>query len=199
MKMPISGRVTLIVALFLSHQAQAEEETKPIPWEENQPVCVAWQADKLFLLVSDERPVGINCRASILVNNEKSGVHVRVQIPLEDFDSGEPDRDAIVRELLSNQGKSSLSFKTETLPLLEWKKRMGHPKGTLKGFLVLRGEEHEVLLNFHVESDFLVGQVVTGFSALKTEAPSVGLGMVAHVRDPLVLHFRIARSLVQVY
>ena len=193
----VRGLVFLLILVGGASHALGEDEAVVIPWEEKSPVCVAWEADKLFMLVSDERPVGVNCSGVFLMEQTTAGVVGVVDVPVQGFESGEETRDEEVVELLSGNNSRSLTFKTKPYSRSEWRTNVMTSKGAVEGVLTIAGQETPVTLSFTEEGQYLVGKLRTSFSALKLEPPSVGWGSIALVRDPLVLHFRVQKALTR--
>ena len=181
--------------LVASHPALADDEPVVIPWDANQSLCVAWEADKLFLLVSDERPVGMACEGAMVLEQGPEGVRSVVEVPVEAFNSGEEARDEAVLEILSGGGAQTIVFKSKFLQRSDWRTLISGQSGTLEGDLTIAGITTSVKLNFKRDGQHITGRVETSFSALKLEPPSVGWGSITLVRDPLVLHFRFLQSL----
>lgn len=195
----VRGLVFLLILIGGASHALGEGESVAVPWPEDSPVCVAWEADKLFMLVSDERPVGVNCSGVFLMEQTSAGNVGVVDVPIRGFNSGEETRDEEVAELLSANKSTSLVFKTKPYSRTEWRANVMTSKGAVEGVLTIAGNDTPVTLSFTEEGAYLVGQLRTSFSALKLEPPSVGWGSIALVRDPLVLHFRVLKSLTQIF
>lgn len=195
----IQGMVFLLLLCGGSSLALAEDEAPVIPWDDTSPVCVAWEADKLFMLVSNEKPVGINCSGVFLLEKTPDGTVGVLDVPVLGFDSGEKSRDEDVAEILGADGAKSISFKTNPYTRSDWRINVMDAKGKVEGVLTIAGKETPVTLSFVAEGDYLVGRLETSFTALRLEPPSVGWGSIALVRDPLVLHFRVLKTLTQIF
>jgi len=197
----MQGMVFLILLCGGSGLTWAEEEAEApvIPWDDTSPVCVAWEADKLFMLVSNENPVGINCSGVFLLEKTDEGTVGVLDVPVLGFDSGEKSRDEEVAEILGADGAKSISFKTKPYTRSDWRINVMDAKGRVDGVLTIAGKETPVTLSFVAEGDYLLGRLETSFTALRLEPPSVGWGSIALVRDPLVLHFRVKKTLTQIF
>ena len=191
-----SSALLLVTVLLSSTSFADDNHSAVIPWEADKPLCVAWEADKRFMLVSDERPVGIACAGDLTIERESEKARCVVTVPIHRFRSEEKGRDDAVREVLSGNGAKTVQFKSDELSPAVWKELISQQSGKLRGSLIIANKRTPVTLEFRQHGSHFIGEVRTSFSELKLEAPSVGWGSIALVRDPLILHFKFVRDLL---
>jgi len=171
--------------LFLLGSVQAEGVKFPV-----QGNCVAWKTKKTLFLMNSLEPVGTNCQIKIELEKEGNSSRVRVLVPVSGFDSGEPERDLHVQEILKAKDFPNIVFQSDALDPKEWK--TGEPK-ELRGKLSVAGKE--VPINLTVSKDkegnAAQGYLIAKFTTFGIEPPSVAMGVVAKVQDYLELHFRV--------
>jgi hypothetical protein len=207
---------TLLLAIFLctSCIGLAFAETG---WPTKDSNCVRWVVQKRMFLVKEIKVAGYNCAIKLAVSSDsesqspatsgKAGESatsttrttnrkVSVSIPLDRFDSGEPERDEAVTDLLKNKSGKHIQFTTSALNSEQWQ---ALANGTLKridGMLDISGRSMPITVSLRYDSTRIFGDVRTAFSRLQIPPPVVAGGAIAKVRDSLRLEFRIARSTV---
>ena len=187
--------LTLITILLFSNFAKGEDFVK-INWTEGKS-AVAWVAKKRMFLVKNVEPVGLN--ASIGISKDSSANKFVIRIPIEKFDSGEPDRDKEVTSMLKGDVQPDLLFTSDAIAA-EFEKSLtqDHYTGKLGGELQIGGKSFPV--SFDVKKtkdshgDAREGELRTTFTAFGIEPPAVAGGLVAKVKDDLTLMFHIYLS-----
>lgn len=184
-------------------------------WPPSGTDCVRWVVQKRMFLVKEIKVAGYNCTLGLAVKTSSPPqpapavapvvtptqpkpaptTHiVSVTIPLNGFDSGEPDRDEAVTALLGGKRSPNLRFTTKPLSGQQWQ---SITNGTLKqvaGTLDVNGRAMPMTLALRYDSTYIFGDIRTAFSRLRITPPVVAGGAIAKVRDPLRLEFRLARA-----
>ncbi len=152
--------------------------------------CVAWKAKKTLLLISDQEPIGINCDITTkLLTSPGSSQVLSVIIPVAGFNSGEEDRDELVKHLLGSPQKE-LSFVSERLPLKNWQTHI-EGRNKIKGSLRINGKVYPVTAEYKITAGFAQGSITTKLSRFGIEPPEIAGGLVASVEDYIQLQFNL--------
>ncbi len=196
------------IALLFGGFASASND-----WTADQTNCVKWVAQKRLLLFKEVEVTGYNCSIEVSVLRRRNPStqsasqpagsvtrqdtnyrSVSVLIPLNRFDSGEPDRDASVTGLLGGQTSPNIEFTSMVMSPQQW---TALDEGTLKslnGTLTINQRSHPITLSIRYDSAHLYGFVQTRFSSLRLQPPTVAGGAISKVRQPLRLEFKLARK-----
>ncbi|SMF77244.1 YceI family protein [Pseudobacteriovorax antillogorgiicola] len=176
----------VLISMLIGQVAMAE-----LKWPQETPAA-AWEAKKTMFLVSSSQPVGMNNAITVRLEQKGDGEAITVQIPVDKFDSDEPDRDKDVAQIL---GGGSLRFTSQAFNQAAWQDL---EKGTTKkisGTLTIGKESFPVEFDIKVTNEsgktVLVGSTESTLSAFKIEPPSVAGGLVASVDDYIKLHVRL--------
>jgi len=185
-------KLVLLTTLGLGVFAKGEESAK-IVWPAGKS-AVAWVTKKRMFVFQNVEPMGLN--SSVRVTLNESQKTVSIQIPINKFDSGEPDRDTEVVKILKGDAQPDLLFTSDPISEdLQKNILQDHSVGRLGGKLQIGGKAFPV--SFEVKKgkegqlEFLDGELRTTFTAFDIEPPSVAGGLVAKVKDELTLRFRI--------
>ncbi|MEE8484193.1 MAG: hypothetical protein V3S46_06305 [Nitrospinota bacterium] len=101
--------------------------------------CVGYKASKKMFFFMDMNVIGINCDIDLARQTDSDGEKIRVEIPVEKFDSGIGIRDDYVADLLGGSGKMPIVFETFI--------GTSHIPSELTGTLFIRNESYPVVLN----------------------------------------------------
>ena len=186
------SKILLISILGFCNFAQGEESLK-VTWPAGRS-AVAWMTKKRMFLIKNVEPVGLNTSISIFKDDDKKTISIR--IPINKFDSGEPDRDKDVVRILKGNIQPDLLFTSDAVnDELEKNIMQDQFSGRLSGQLKIGGQSFPVTFNVKKtkdsHGDLLEGELATTFTAFEIEPPTVAGGLVAKVRDDLTLLFRI--------
>lgn len=184
-----------------------------VKWPNHTSNCVRWVAQKRMFLVKELEVVGHNCSIQVEVtiphnrtestqtqtsNTIEATVDpsrsVSVIIPLNRFDSGEPERDLTVTKLLGSQRAPNIKVQTSVIDPQQW---LGLSKGTLKaldGTMTINNVPHPITMSLRYDTTHIYGSVHTRFSTLKLQPPTVAGGAIAKVRQALRLEFKLTRT-----
>jgi hypothetical protein len=185
-----TSRVAFALCFFAISCAVADE----VKFAEDQH-CVAWRTKKRMMMVKRLEPVGINCAAKTKAIASGEGFVLNLEVPVDQFNSGEPKRDQEVVKLLG----AAVSFESQPLTM-EKIKSLGDEPQAVSGQLQMNGKKFPV--EFQVTAKkagdwIFTGQVVSKMSAFEVEPPTVGGGMIAKVDDYLELHFQFHSSKIE--
>lgn len=155
-----------------------------------------------MFLVSTVNPVGINCKFNSKIVTGERGRSLELRVPIEGFESGEPERDKEVLKILKAEVQPELVIRTEDLGAEGADKLFGKEKSELSAELTIGGKKFTIpKVSYQIEVregvKFLVGHVSTTFSAFDIEPPAVAGGLVAKVQDVLELHYQIRKDRIQ--
>lgn len=182
---------SLVIGLSVFHESsEATEGSKDLALNVTQfqpdKSCVAWKASKRMFLVKSVEPVGVSCNVELKWNTQSR--ELVVEVPIDSFDSQEPERDAEVAKLLKATEHPSIQIATAAISAAEIEALRAKEAVTLKGRMSLAGQTLEKDFKVYRLSDELAHVVLqTSFSELNLQAPTVAGGVVAKVRDPLTL------------
>lgn len=151
---------------------------------------VSWKTSKRMFLLSTQTPVGIN-RAVEVQTGIKDTRYIRLLIPIDKFDSGEPERDQEVLKILKADIQPKLIFSTSLLKSAEYERLVRGDINEIDGTLSIAKIEHPVTVKITRTGNFLVGTIKTKFTTFGITPPKVAGGLVAKVNDELELVGRI--------
>ncbi len=155
--------------------------------------CVAWKAKKKMWLVSTVEPIGINCDIKAEISDPLINRHtITVTIPLDKFNSQEPERDKEVADrYLKSKIQPALEFKTPELNNADLQKIMTGETKEIAGKLKIAGTSFDITFDLAVtstEGGYNIGlSTRTAFSKLAVERPKIAGGLMANTLDQLEL------------
>lgn len=156
--------------------------------------CVGYKTTKGMFLVTSVDVIGTTCEFAMTFQpSVKGNLKIRVEVPVDRFDSGNGKRDREVANILGGEQKAPMVFEAEVPS--DFRNYLTTEQ-TIKGTFKVLGEEHQLALTMTVRrdgaSEKLLFQAKTAFSALKLKVPNVGpFGMVASPRDEVLLFGQI--------
>ena len=160
--------------------------------------CVAWKTKKTMFLVSDEEPVGKNCKITVSAKKDSTGTQILMSIPIKAFDSGEPDRDSEVFLILMGKESPDLKFVSNRLGNNSLEQMKAGKLMSVPGQLKIGKKSFPISFQSKGKMQgskvFFIGKAKTTFSKLGMEPPSVAAGLVASVDDYLELHLHLDGS-----
>lgn len=187
----------ILIGIFISlvgmsHFAKGNDSMK-INWTEGKS-SVAWMTKKKMFLFKNVEPVGFNTAITVLKDVNKKTISIA--IPIDKFDSGEPDRDKEVIKILKGDVQPELLFTSDAISEdLEKNLLQDQFSGKLNGELKIGRKSFKVIFNIKNGKDgqrmFIEGDLQTSFTAFEIDPPKVAGGLVAKVSDELTLAFRI--------
>src|SRR5262249_7763169 len=146
-----------------------------------------------------KHPVGISCKVTSLLKktSAKEG-YAEIRVPIQSFDSGEPDRDKTVVEILHADKQPDLILRTKTLPLSELEGLWSKKSCTVDGEMEMGGKKFALTIPFETTQEaqtaVLRGKIETTFTAFGLNPPAIAGGLVAQVKDELELHYQLRRD-----
>ena len=162
--------------------------------------CLAYKTEKTVFFFFDEvEVIGKSCEvtAKILWNDSEKQAQVEVRVPVTSLDSGNSFRDNDISGILRAELIPNILFISNWLSRADLQKMLEKQTIEVSGDLEVAGNTFPVKfpLNFNVLDDFILieSQLITSFSALKVEVPTVGLGgILAEPGDnlELLVHLR---------
>lgn len=159
--------------------------------------CVAYKAKKRMFLIRTVKVLGKNCNIVSQVIPDVGGVYsYKLEIPIENFDSGDEERDKDVRKILKQKAQDSLYFYSEKMSKKEWQKLMVTGKSfSINGTLSMAGQETPIKASVKLiktakgfEAD---GIIYTQFKSFNLQPPKLFGGLMASVKEELELHFHL--------
>ena len=195
MKKLITIFITSILLTLSPHSAFAEERIF-IPEEH----CLAYKTEKTVFFFFDEiEVIGKSCEVTAKMRWNDSGeqAQVEVRVPVTSFDSGNFVRDSDISGILRAELTPNIRFISNWLSRTDLQKMLKNQTTEVSGNLEVAGNTFPVKfpLNSNVQGKFFLieSQLITSFSALKVEVPTVGPGgMLAEPGDylELLVHLR---------
>ena len=162
--------------------------------------CLAYKTEKTVFFFFDEiEVIGKSCEVTAEMRWNDSGeqAQVEVSVPVTSFDSGNFVRDSDISEILRAELTPNIRFISNWLSRTELQKMLENQKTEVSGNLEVAGNSFLVNfpLNSNVQGEFILieGQLITSFSAIKVEVPTVGPGgLLAEPKDflELLVHLR---------
>lgn len=169
-------------------------EYSPINWPDRASAA-AWQTNKTMFLFKSSQHVGMNTYITASIRSDAENRSIRVDIPIDKFDSGDQERDQDVVSILKGDVQKDLTFQSQNLNSKDWDQLLNGQKNTLDGKLTIGNIDYNVVFTVNVvdedEDKLITGQMTTKFSYFGLDAPSVAGGVVAKVSDELLLHVKI--------
>ena len=163
--------------------------------------CVAYKAKKRLFLLRTVDVVGTSCEVAAQVIPELDDQYrIEVSFPVVSLKSGEEKRDMDVARLLQSEREAELLFTSQSLSLAQWKQLAAKGRFTLQGKLRIGADWHplqaEIQLIEGRDGKEVEGLAHTDFKSLNLKAPTLGLGLVATVKNELELHFHLVGTRV---
>ncbi|MBQ32557.1 MAG: hypothetical protein CL923_08400 [Deltaproteobacteria bacterium] len=158
--------------------------------------CLAYRTEKTMFFFVDVEVVGKTCEIKSRVEKEGEQVQFEVSFPIRSLDSGNGFRDGDVAEILSVETHPDLRFVSTSLTLEQVRKVLKQGATELPGVLEFAGQPHPVRFPIELSRQsgawVVTGKLVTSFTGLGLELPTVAGGVVADARDvlELLVHLR---------
>ena len=158
--------------------------------------CLAYRTEKTMFFFVDVEVVGKTCEIKSRVEKEGEQVQFEVSFPIRSLDSGNGFRDGDVAEILSIETHPDLRFVSTSLTLEQVRKVLKQGATELPGVLEFAGQPHPVRFPIELSRQsgawVVTGKLVTSFTGLGLELPTVAGGVVADARDvlELLVHLR---------
>ena len=184
------------ILLTLGSQAAFAEENVFVPDEH----CLAYKTEKtMFFLFAGVGVIGKSCEVKAEMRWNESGdqAQINVSIPVNTLDSGLEGRDEHMPEILRADLAPNISFASEWLEKSVWEQMLAAQRSEISGTLAVAGGKFPLkfTLSFTDQGGFFLieGKLITSFSGLKVEVPTVGPGGL--IADPgdyleLLVHLR---------
>ncbi|MAE17114.1 MAG: hypothetical protein CL911_06710 [Deltaproteobacteria bacterium] len=158
--------------------------------------CLAYRTEKTMFFFVNVEVVGKTCEIKSRVEKEGEQVQFEVSFPIRSLDSGNGFRDGDVAEILSVETHPDLRFVSTSLTLEQVRKVLKQGATELPGVLEFAGQPHPVRFPIELSRQsgawVVTGKLVTSFTGLGLELPTVAGGVVADARDvlELLVHLR---------
>ncbi|MDD9950229.1 MAG: YceI family protein [Zetaproteobacteria bacterium] len=187
-----------LIFLFLTWPTAFTYATSDAIFQTNEH-CAAWKTRKTMFLFKQLEPVGINCNIQTKMLQTEKGLQLQASFPIKSFNSGEPDRDAAVFDILQGKLQEDLTYLSRPLTVESLQGSEG--KLDIQGTLTLGGKTYPLTFTTHYQKkDTQIsfhGLAKTSYTALGIEPPKVLGGLVANVHDTLELHFLFQSNKIQ--
>ena len=186
--------LTGISLTFGSQAAFAEEDVFAL--DEH---CLAYKTEKSMFFFAGFEVIGKSCdvQAEIHWQDSEEQAQVEVSVPVSSFDSGNSLRDGDIPEILRAELTPEIRFISNWLSRTDMQKMLENQSADFSGMLEVAGNTFPVkfALSFKDQGAFYLieGKLITSFSELKVEVPTVGPGgLLAEPRDylELLVHLR---------
>jgi polyisoprenoid-binding protein YceI len=183
------------IMLTLGSQAAFAEENVFAPDEH----CLAYKTDKTMFFFAGVGVIGKSCevKAEMRWQDSAEQAQVEVSVPVTSFDSGNSLRDGDIPEILRAELTPEIRFISNWLSRTDMQKMLENQSADVSGMLEVAGNTFPVkfTLSFTDQGEFFLieGKLITSFSELKVEVPTVGPGgLLAEPRDylELLVHLR---------
>ncbi|MCB0390834.1 MAG: YceI family protein [Bdellovibrionales bacterium] len=190
------GFIFFVVALFLLSFFLVLKDSYASVFS-NGSHCVAYIAKKRMFLIRTVEVIGKNCEVVSQVVPDIGGYFsYKLEIPIENFESGEAERDKDVRKLLKAKKQSSIYFVTDKMTREEWQAIINSEQSVkVKGQLNIAGSNYPVSASVKlIKSDSGIeaeGIIKTQFKDLGLKPPELFGGVMAKVKEELVLEFHL--------
>jgi len=165
--------------------------------------CVAWKAEKRMFFISKSEPVGKNCSIDLEFQamsgdeNLEQTYKLIMKVPIDKFDSGEPDRDEEVQKILRSHVRSDILIETDLMDRKSWVLFWSGEGDGLPVKVWIGEEIYQLNLVPKVDSEYIKGSIKTQFSQFDISRPKVVMGAVASVSDDFELHFQMRKSQIK--
>jgi len=194
MKKIINVLLMVILLTFGSQAAFAEEDVFAL--DEH---CLAYKTEKSMFFFAGIEVIGKSCdvQAEIHWQDSEEQAQVEVSVPVSSFDSGNSLRDGDIPEILRGELTPDIRFTSTWLSRTDMQKMFKNGNAEVSGMLEVAGNTFPVkfTLTFRDQGRYflIAGKLITSFSGLKVEVPTVGPGgMIAEPSDylELLVHLR---------
>ncbi|MEL6546080.1 MAG: hypothetical protein AAFQ82_15740 [Myxococcota bacterium] len=152
--------------------------------------CAEYRVTKRSFLVTEQTVTGRTCEVLVSVSQvERDRYTLRGSFDWNTVDSGSSLRDSHVAEHFAHDGQSRVVFESDPISKdALGQLALGRAKPRVNGHLTVGKQRASVVFELErVSVGRMRARAETGFEALGLEPPSAGAGVVAKVRDPLVL------------
>ncbi|MBC8220796.1 MAG: YceI family protein [Proteobacteria bacterium] len=183
------------IMLTLGSQAAFAEENVFAPDEH----CLAYKTEKSMFFFDGVEVIGKSCevKAEIRWQDSTEQAQVEVSVPVTSLDSANSFRDGEMPEILKAELSPNIRFISNWLSRTDMQKMLENQSADFSGMLEVAGNTFPVkfALSFKDQGAFYLieGKLITSFSELKVEVPTVGPGgLLAEPRDylELLVHLR---------
>ena len=161
--------------------------------------CLAYKTQKTMFFFAGVKVIGKSCEVNAEIHWNDTGEQAQVEVsaPVTSFDSGNYFRDGDIPEILRADLTPNIRFISTWQSRTDLQKMLDNQRTEVSGNLEVAGNVFPVKfdLNFNKQSGFVLieGKLITSFSALKVEVPTVGPGgLLAKPEDylELLVHLR---------
>jgi len=161
--------------------------------------CLAYKTEKTMFFFAGVGVIGKSCevKAEMRWQDSAEQAQVEVSVPVTSFDSGNSLRDGDIPEILRAELTPEIRFISNWLSRTDMQKMLENQSADVSGMLEVAGNTFPVkfTLSFTDQGEFFLieGKLITSFSELKVEVPTVGPGgLLAEPRDylELLVHLR---------
>lgn len=149
---------------------------------------VTWKTTKRMFLVKNVDAIGVNKSVTVKTNNKTS---INLVIPIDQFKSGEEERDQEVLKILKADVQPNLIFQSDNLDANQWNQLITGKLKKLAGNLIIAKRPYKITIDLSLKDDVLEGVFKGSFTQFGIEPPKVAGGVVAKVADELELIGRI--------
>lgn len=178
---------TAAIALTLSFTAHAADDKAGAQWQQDKS-GVAWMAKKREYLIMNSDVFGYNYDITTAVKPEGEAKQIVVEIPVDKFSSGEPDRDSEVAVMLKGNTQKNMVFTSSPLDTQQWQQIIAKSAKSIAGDLSIGGKSYPVTFNVTYDSaGNLHGELSSKMTAFDIEPISLVGGLVVKVSDDIKL------------
>jgi hypothetical protein len=161
--------------------------------------CVGYKTQKTLLFVKKVEIIGRNCNASVeVIPDLDQTYYLKVSVPVDGFDSGEPDRDKAVAKILGQPKQSEVVFESKPMSQKAWQDLMAKDQFEIPGTFKVNGNSYPLAIKAsRAQGAFgweLDGFVASTFTQFGITPPKIVGGLVARAADKLELHFHLLAS-----
>jgi len=186
--------IKLLLPLFIFATSSAALADVKINWPEGKS-AVAWHTVKKMFFLKTLEPVGINTEIQAEVVSTGDIRMIRVLIPVDKFDSGEPSRDKDVVKMLKGDVQPNLEFTSLEMSKAQFTDLTNGKLEAISGTLKIGGQEYPVDFSVSVagtgQDQIIDGSIFTTYSHFDIKPPSVAGGLITKAKDELNLFFHI--------
>ncbi|MBX9766494.1 MAG: YceI family protein [Bdellovibrionales bacterium] len=164
--------------------------------------CVQYHAWKTLFLFKKEEIFGTNCAIQSEIQKTEAGPVLKLEIPIEQFQSGNSSRDEDVKSILKYAEHPVMRFESEILNLPELKASVNSGSAVdIPGKLRIGGVQFPVGFQVRLSRQdgriLLRGTMTTTFTHFKIPPPQVLGGVVSSAEDRLELHVALSSEKLQ--
>ncbi|SMF47683.1 YceI family protein [Pseudobacteriovorax antillogorgiicola] len=155
---------------------------------------VSWGAKKTMFLFNDKTAIGMNKNINAKLDKSNGTIKLKMSIPLDKFDSGEPDRDAEVVKMLKGDVSKNLMYESETFSPEKFEQLRNGQTDQISGKLKIGNKWFDVVFAVKIANNKLSGQVETKLTEFGIEPPSMVGGIMVSVKDYIALKVNLDLS-----